>query len=115
MLDQHAMVAEEMRVGQRAQHALIGVDAVEEQRLDIEVLEDALSRARPVQSGLRLRAGCASPRAAAEHARALTFSTGDRAFFAGPTWLERLPLAFRALLLAQNSPGLAVADLGPIG
>jgi hypothetical protein len=35
--------------------------------------------------------------------------------FAGPTWLERLTPAFRALLLAQNSPGLAVADLGPIG
>jgi len=35
--------------------------------------------------------------------------------FAGPTWLERLTLALRALLLAQNSPGLAVADLGPIG
>jgi hypothetical protein len=34
---------------------------------------------------------------------------------AGPTWLERLTPTFRAFLLAQNSPGLAVADLKPIG
>src|SRR4030081_247670 len=39
---EHAIVAEEMRVGQRVQHALIGVDAAEEQRLDVEVLEDAV-------------------------------------------------------------------------
>src|SRR5216683_5924463 len=44
---QHAIVAEEMRVGQRVQHALIGVDAAEEQRLDIEVLEDAVQRRVP--------------------------------------------------------------------
>jgi hypothetical protein len=46
----------------------------------------------------------------------LTFqSNRGSSFFAGPTWLERLPLAFRALQLAQNSPGLAVAHLRPIG
>jgi hypothetical protein len=46
----------------------------------------------------------------------LTFH-GNRgtSFFAGPTWLERLTPTFRAFLLAQNSPGLAVADLKPIG
>src|SRR6202795_3412123 len=31
-----------MRVSQRMQHALIGIDAAEEQRLDVEVLEDAV-------------------------------------------------------------------------
>jgi len=31
-----------MCVSQRVQHALIGVDAAEEQRLDVEVLEDAV-------------------------------------------------------------------------
>src|SRR6202049_4597623 len=46
----------------------------------------------------------------------LTFqSNRGSSLFAGPPWLERLPLAFRALQLAQNSPGLAVAHLGPIG
>ena len=38
---EHAIVAEEMRVGQRVQHALIGVDAAEEQRLDVESLDRA--------------------------------------------------------------------------
>ena len=42
ILDQYAIVSQEMRVGQRMQHALIGVDAAEEQRLDVEVLEDAV-------------------------------------------------------------------------
>ena len=34
---------------------------------------------------------------------------------AHPTQLKRLAFAVRALLLAQINPGLAVADLKPIG
>ena len=39
----------------------------------------------------------------------------QRYVLARPTRLERLTVIFQALLLAQISPGLAVADRRPIG
>ena len=45
--DQHAAVAEEIRVGQRMQHALIGVDAGEQDRAGAEVAQDAVERRVP--------------------------------------------------------------------
>ena len=47
VLDQHAAVAEEVRVLQRAQHALVGVDAGEEHRAHAEVAQDAVERRVP--------------------------------------------------------------------
>ena len=47
ILDKHAIVAEEMRVGQRVQHALIGVDAAEKDSLHLEIAQDAVERRVP--------------------------------------------------------------------
>ena len=47
IVDQDAAVAEEVRVGQRMQHALIGVDAGEQDRLGAEIAQDASRAACP--------------------------------------------------------------------
>lgn len=47
ILHKHAIVAEEMRIGQRVQYALVGVDAAEEYSLHLEIAQDAVERRVP--------------------------------------------------------------------
>ena len=47
ILDQHAAVAQEVGVGQRVQHALVGVDAGEQHGARAEVAQDGIERRVP--------------------------------------------------------------------